>query len=69
MSGPFKFGEEEARKALKVFGWSMGSAFVALLLSLTGALELPADYAFIVPIINTVLYMIKEWITDNRVTD
>ena len=66
MSGPFRFGEEEARKSLKVFGWSMGAAFVALGLSLVGALELPADYAFIVPIINTVLYSLNEFIKDNR---
>ena len=66
MSGRFSFGEEEARKSLKVFGWSMGAAFVALALSLVGALELPADYAFVVPIINTVLYMLNEWIKDNR---
>lgn len=61
----FKFGEEEARKALKVFGWSMASAFVALAISLTGALELPGEYAFIVPIVNTVLYAVKEFISDN----
>ena len=66
MSGPFRFGEEEARKSLKVFGWSMGAAFVALGLSLVGALELPADYAFIVPIINTLLYTLNEYIKDNR---
>lgn len=65
MSGRFKFGEEEMRKSLKVFGWSMGAAFVALAISLTGALELPGEYAFIVPIINTVLYMLKEWIANN----
>lgn len=66
MSGPFKFGEEEVRKSLKVFGWSMGAALVALAISLTGALELPGEYAFIVPIVNTVLYALNEWIKDNR---
>jgi hypothetical protein len=66
MSGPFRFGEEEARKSLKVFGWSIASAFVALGLSLTGVLELPADYAFVVPIINSVLYAAHQYIKDNR---
>ena len=66
MSGRFSFGEEEARKALKVFGWSVGSAFVALALSLVGVLDLPADYAFIIPVINTVLYALNEWIKNNR---
>jgi uncharacterized membrane protein len=66
MSGRFHFGEGEVRKSLKVFGWSMGAAFVALAISLTGALELPGEYAFIVPIVNTILYTLKEWVADNQ---
>lgn len=66
MSGRFSFGEEEGRKFLKVFFWSMGSALVALALSLLGVLELPSEYAFIVPIVNSVLILLKEWIADNR---
>ena len=67
MSGApaFRFSEAEGRKAMKVFGWSMASAFVALALSLTGALEFPGEYAFVVPIINTVLYALKEFISNN----
>jgi hypothetical protein len=65
MSGPYRFGEEEARKSLKVFGWSIASAFVALGLSLVGALDLPADYAFVVPIINSVLYAAHQFIKNN----
>ena len=72
MSGAPRFvlSEYEGKKALKVFGWSVGSAVVALLLSLVGAIDFPADYAFVVPVINSVLYLVKEWIADNsNVTD
>lgn len=61
----FVLSEFEGKKALKVFGWSVGSAFVALLLSLVGAIEFPPEYAFVVPVINSVLYLAKEWIADN----
>lgn len=63
--GKFQFGEYEARKALKAFGWSVASAFVALLISLAANLELPAEYAFMIPVINVVLYSLKEFVTDN----
>jgi len=66
MSGRFQFNEYEAKKALKVLGWSVGSAFVALLLTLVGVMEFPAEYAFIVPVINTVLYALQEFIKDNE---
>lgn len=62
----FSYSEYEVRKVLKVFGWTMASAVVALLISLTGAIDFPKEYAFLVPVINTVLYAIAELISDNR---
>lgn len=67
MGARFQFKEEELRKSLKVFGWSMGSALVALALSLTGAVEIPGEYAFVVPLVNVVLYAVSEFIKDNTV--
>lgn len=60
-----KFGKSEFQKSLKVFGWTVGSAVVVLLLDAVSLLEVPAQYAFIVPVINTVLYSVKEWFSDN----
>jgi hypothetical protein len=62
----FSFSQVEATKALKVFGWTMASGLVALLLSLVEVLDIPVEYAFIVPIVNTILYAVKEFIADNR---
>lgn len=61
-----KWNTYEVKKALKVFGWTMGSAVVTLLLTLVGALDIPSQYIFIVPIVNSVLYAIKEVISDNQ---
>ena len=67
MSGAkrFSYSEYEAKKVLKVFGWTMASAFVALLLSLVQVVDFPTEYVFLVPFINTVLYAIAELIRDN----
>lgn len=66
MSKSFSFDNENMSKSLKVFLWTMASAIVALLISLTGAIEMPVEYAFVVPILNTVLYAIKEWLSEQN---
>ena len=63
---PFSLGSQEAVNIFKVFAWTVGSALVAMLISLMGVVEIPAQYAFIVPVVNTLLYALKEWIADNR---
>lgn len=62
----FKFGTPEAKNTLKVFGWTVASAFVVLLIDLIGAIEMPVEYAAYVPLVNTILYAVKEWIADKR---
>lgn len=66
MSGRFKLDAVEARKIFKVFLWTMASAFVALAISLIGILELPTEYAFVIPFVNTILYALAEFIKDNQ---
>jgi len=65
-SKPFSLGEAEAINIFKVFAWTVGSALVVLLIDLLGVVEVPAQYAFIVPMVNTALYALKEWVADNR---
>ena len=66
LGGSMQFKQGELQKVLKVFYWTVASAVVALLLSLVNIIEVPAQYAFVVPVINTALYAVKEWIADNR---
>jgi len=65
-SKSFAIGSQEFVNILKVFGWTMASALVALLVDWFGLIEVPAEYAFVVPLVNTMLYSLKEWIADNR---
>lgn len=62
----FVFGGAEFQSTLKVFLWTVASAFVVLLIDWLGMIEVPAQYAAYVPLANTVLYAVKEWIADNR---
>jgi len=62
--GPLQFKEKELHKALKVFGWSFASLLVVLGIDLISALEVQG--VGWVPIANTVLYALKEFIADNR---
>lgn len=60
------FGGAEASKTLKVFLWTVASAFIVFLIDLLGAVDIPAQYLPYVPLANTVLYALKEWVADNR---
>jgi hypothetical protein len=66
MAKAFKFKNEEIINSLKVFGWSFGSALVALLIDVLANLDVNSEYLFLVSIINTILYAIKEFLTNNK---
>lgn len=64
MSEAFSFNRENAQKVLKVFIWTTASALVAMIISLVAVVEVAPQYLFIVPIVNTMLYALKEWVTE-----
>jgi hypothetical protein len=66
MSPAFTFDRENGKAILKVFGWTMSSAIVVLAIDMMGVIEVPAQYAFLVPVVNTILYSIKEYVTEQR---
>ena len=61
----FDFGAIEWEKTLKAFGWSVGSAVIALLISVLAQVQFPIEFAFLGPIINTVLVAIYQFAKDN----
>lgn len=61
----FRFGKDEVRSSLKVFAWSFGSALVVLAIDFLSALEVPMEFAFLVPLANVLLYSVKEFVVDN----
>jgi hypothetical protein len=66
MSKSFSFNRDNAEKVYKVFLWTMASALVTLGISLLGVIEMPVEYVWIVPIVNTALYTIKQLVEDQR---
>lgn len=63
-SKSFVFDRENGKRVLKVFGWTMAAALVTLAGDFIGIVDVPAQYAFVVPIVNTLLYALKEYITE-----
>jgi len=63
-SGSFQVDKPAGLHILKVFGWTIVSAAVALLLNLLGVVKFPPEYAFIIPIINTILVALQQFIVD-----
>lgn len=61
----FRFGKGEVKSSVKVFLWTVASAAIVLLLDLVEVMEVPTQYTFAVPIVNTILYSLKELVTDN----
>lgn len=61
MSPKYKLTKENLGPILKVIAWSLGSALVAILTTIVADIEFPPEYAFVVPIINVVLYTAKEF--------
>jgi hypothetical protein len=57
----FSLNPEELRSIFKVLLWSLGSALVVALIGIVQALEVPQEWLFLVPIVNTVLYSLKEF--------
>lgn len=64
----FEMNTYEWNKSLKVFGWSLGSALVALALAFLANVEVKSEYAALVPVVNTILYAVAQYIRDNSET-
>lgn len=58
----FSFNLENLKASLKVFGWTVSSALVVLLIAAFADVDVPPQYAFMVPMVNTALYALKEYI-------
>ena len=66
MSERFSIDKENAKNIGKVFAWSAGSAFVAMLIALVGIVEVPVEYAILIPLCNTILYALEQYINEQK---
>ena len=67
MSERFNLDQDNLRRILKVFAWSTGSALVAMVIAIVAIVEVPVEYAVLIPLVNTMLYALMEWIEDQGV--
>ena len=64
MSKRYTLTKQDGFDVLKVALWSGISAFVAALIYSIQATDIPAEYAILVPIANSILYAIKRFAED-----
>lgn len=62
MSRKYTLNKEDLYDILGVVAWSGASAVVATLLTIIPELELPTQYMFVVPIVNSVLYSLHKFL-------
>ena len=62
----YTFTKENAVAVLKVIGWSTAASLVTSLIMIWQQTEVPAEYAFMVPLVNTALYALKEFVSNKR---
>lgn len=62
----YVWSKENSSSLLKVLAWTMASAIVASLITFVGNLEVAPRYLYIVSIVNTILYAVKEWVSGKR---
>jgi hypothetical protein len=61
MSPKYSLNELDYKKILQTLAFSGISAMLAALIIVIGETEFPPQYAFLVPVINTILYMGKKY--------
>lgn len=66
--GRFQFNKEGGIRILKVLGWTVLSLAIAALLDAIKMIDVPTQYLFVIPIINTLLVALQEFIRKSTPT-
>jgi len=66
MSPKYQLNEVDFIRMLKVLGWTLASTAVAVLISILSQVEVPVEYAFLLPVINTILVGLQSFLRDNK---
>lgn len=60
----YTFTKENLVAISKVIGWSLTSSLVATLILIVQQTDFPPEYSMLIPVINVILYSIKEYVSD-----
>lgn len=66
MSPKYQLNQADFIRMLKVLGWTLASTAVAVLISILSQVEVPVEYAFLLPVINTILVGLQSFLRDNK---
>lgn len=66
-SPKYRLNTEDGVILLKVMAWSLASTVITVLIAFSGQVEVPMEYAFLLPVINTILVGIKKFIDGQSV--
>jgi hypothetical protein len=66
MSPKYQLNQADFIRMLKVMGWTLASTAVAVMISLLSQIEVPVEYAFLLPVINTILVGLQSFLRDNK---
>lgn len=61
MSKKYQLNQEDGAKIVKALTFSLASSLIAFLIALIPSLDIPAEYVFLVPLINGALYTAKRF--------
>jgi hypothetical protein len=66
MSPKYKLNQADGIRMLKVMAWSLASTIVTVAIAILNETEVPMEYAFLLPVINTLLVGVQSFIRDNQ---
>lgn len=65
-SPKYQLNQEDGVRMLKVMAWSLASTIVTVAIALLNETEVPMEYAFLLPVINTLLVGVQSYLRDNN---
>lgn len=65
-SPKYQLNQEDGVRMLKVMAWSLASTIVTVAIALLNETEVPMEYAFLLPVVNTLLVGFQSYLRDNK---
>lgn len=65
-SPKYQLNQEDGVRMLKVMAWSLASTIVTVAIALLNETDVPMEYAFLLPVINTLLVGVQSYLRDNK---
>jgi hypothetical protein len=66
MSPKYQLNKEDGVRILKVLGWTVASSIIAVAITIINDIEVPMQYAFLLPLVNMGLVALQSFLRDNN---